>query len=72
MPEFKIKNIISNNIKGYAYNEQSRVLRVWYLNGHVYDYQEVPKHIYESLNESPSKGAYINRIIKEFSFKKAE
>ncbi|RPI17370.1 MAG: KTSC domain-containing protein [Ignavibacteriae bacterium] len=70
MPEFKIINVTSSSIKSYGYDKQLRILRVWFLNGHVYDYIDVPNRIFERLQESPSKGEYINRIIKEFIFRK--
>jgi hypothetical protein len=54
----------SSNIEAVCYLEDSRELQVRFINGSTYSYSDVPQEIYEELINAPSKGSYLNRMIK--------
>jgi len=56
--------IDSSNIEAICYVEDARELQVRFLNGSTYSYADVPQEIYEELLNAPSKGSYLNRMIK--------
>lgn len=59
------KNLVtSSNIEAIGYSSDYQILRVWFLNGSVYDYLNVPEVEYESLKTAPSFGIYLNKNIK--------
>lgn len=61
----------SSVISKIQYDETSKRLRVIFISGLIYDYQNVPADIYFELKRSGSKGTYLNRHIKgHFDFKK--
>lgn len=68
--EIITRNIVaSSNVISIGYDEEASVLDVEYSSGGVYQYFNVPKHIYESLISSGSIGAYLHRNIKnKFSY----
>ncbi len=58
-------------IKSFDYDADTKILRVEFTNGSVYQYHDIPKAVYEELEKSPSKGQYFNTEIKEkFGFDK--
>lgn len=64
--------VASSNVEAIGYDQQSQILRVWYLNGSVYDYLNVPEIEFESLRQAPSVGAYLARSIKgSYPYQKA-
>jgi len=54
----------SSNVDGYGYNPETLTLRIWYLNGTIYDYSPVPQAEFDGLSCSPSIGSYLARSIK--------
>lgn len=63
--------VASSNIEAIGYDEESQILRVWFLNGTVYDYLNIPSMEFEALNNSPSIGSYFARSIKgTYSYQK--
>jgi hypothetical protein len=58
----------SSNVDGYGFDEENLTLRVWYSNGSIYDYSNVPRIEFESLHCSPSIGSYLARSIKGVYF----
>jgi hypothetical protein len=40
------------------------VLSVKYRGGEAYDYLDVPEWVYQELKAAPSKGRFINFVIK--------
>lgn len=56
----------SSNIEAVCYMADSnpRELQVRFLNGSTYSYSDVPQEIYEELLNAPSKGSFLNRMIK--------
>ncbi|RFC34729.1 MAG: KTSC domain-containing protein [Candidatus Nitrotoga sp. LAW] len=54
----------SSNITRFAYDDTSYVLKVEFKNGGLYDYFDVPQHIFEGMRSAPSKGQYLAQQIK--------
>lgn len=61
----------STVIHSIFYYPASSVLRIVFVSGMVYDYKNVPEHIYTGLKNSGSKGSYFNQHVKpHFTFRK--
>ena len=54
----------SSNIAGIAYDSQQMVLTVWFLNGSIYNYYDVPTAVWTSFQNADSKGKYLAANIK--------
>jgi len=54
----------SSVVAAMHYDEHTEVLRIVYTSGAVYDYKDVPEHVYREMKTSTSKGAYLNLHIK--------
>jgi hypothetical protein len=54
----------SSNIAQFAYDEDSQVLKVEFKNGSVYDYFDIPEHIFQAMRNAPSKGQYLAQEVK--------
>jgi len=52
----------SSNIEAVRYLNGE--LQVRFLNGSSYAYSDVPQDIYDEFVNAPSKGSYLNRMIK--------
>jgi lysyl-tRNA synthetase class 2 len=55
----------SNALKGFDYDLEKKILRVEFVNGSIYQYQDVPESIYNELKDAPSKGQYFNAQIRD-------
>ena len=63
--------VSSSNVEAVGYDEDSQILRVWFLNGSVYDYKGVSQLEFEGLRDAPSVGSYLHRNIKgQYSYEK--
>lgn len=63
--------VSSSNVEAIGYNPDSQILRVWYLNGSIYDYLNVPQIEFDGLQSAPSVGSYLSRSIKgSYSYQK--
>lgn len=61
----------STVISSIHYDPQTSTLRITFVSGMIYDYKNVPPHIYEALRTSGAKGIYLNRHIKgNYAFEK--
>lgn len=54
----------SSNIASVGYDENTITLEVEFLNNSVYQYFEVPLHIYKSLMQADSHGQFLAQNIK--------
>lgn len=54
----------SSNIEAIGYKSDEQELYVRFLSGATYVYYGVPEHVYEEIMGAPSKGSYLNRVIK--------
>ena len=54
----------SSDISQFAYDENSQILMVGFKKGSVYNYYDVPEHVFEAMKNAPSKGKFLYREIK--------
>ena len=61
----------SSVVASFSYDPANSVLQVVYTSGAVYEYEDVPKHVYDAMKSSFSKGIFLNTEIKsKYKFKK--
>lgn len=62
--DIPMMNVESSNVKAIGY--QDGYLKVEYLNGGIYLYQDVEEYHYKTLTENvKSVGKYMNDVIKK-------
>jgi hypothetical protein len=55
------------------YDKDTRVLKIIFRSGVVYQYYDVPEEVYLSYMKAKSKGTFLNKSIKgNFEFEKVE
>ena len=54
----------STNIASVGHEESSGVLEIEFTNGTLYQYFDVPRHVYDELKGAPSPGGYLAANIK--------
>ena len=54
----------SSNIEAIGHEAGAQELHVRFLSGDTYVYHGVPEEVYDELMVAPSKGSYLNRMIK--------
>lgn len=54
----------SSNIARFGYDSSSRILKVEFKTGGVYDYFDVPESFFDGMRNAPSKGQYLAQQIK--------
>ncbi|GAB1584042.1 KTSC domain-containing protein [Phyllobacterium phragmitis] len=58
------RNLVSSsNVLSIGYDEASQTLEVEFQSSGIYQYYNVPQHIYEQLMAAPSKGQFLNAYI---------
>jgi len=62
----------SSIIKSILYDENSKVLTVALVSGKIYNYLRVPVSKFVEFLESPSKGWYYKKVIKDFPYKQVK
>lgn len=58
------KPVQSSNIASIGYDENSSTLEVEFLNNTIYQYFDVPQHIYKGLMQADSQGQFLAQNIK--------
>ena len=62
-------NVDSEAIKSAYYNYSNEALTLMFTNGSKYKYSRVPRFLFHGLQESASKGKFINNyVINEFKY----
>ena len=54
----------STSISSVGYDVETADLEVEYVNGRVYRYFHVPQAAFRLLLQAPSKGVFVNQVIK--------
>jgi len=54
----------SSNIARFVYDDTSSILKVEFKHGGLYNYFDVPPHIFDGMRNAPSKGRYLAQQIK--------
>jgi hypothetical protein len=69
--EIEKEFVNSSNIEAVGYDVDSQTLRIWFLNGSIYDYLGVSNLEFEALRDAPSVGSYLYRNIKgQYAYEK--
>ena len=58
------ESVSSSNIASIGYDETSQTLEIEFLNGGLYQYFDVPEHVYSELMAADSHGKYLAAHIK--------
>ncbi len=67
------KKMPSSVIRHFRYDAENQRLRVLFVSGIEYDYENFPKEVYEQMRKAYSKGKFLNENIKgKYSFKKVK
>ena len=56
--------VSSSNIRSIGYDPQSATLEVEFTSGDVYQYFNVPEHLYRGLMNASSKGQFLGDYIR--------
>lgn len=67
--ELQHEPVVSSNIKSIGYSPTFQRLEVRFSTGALYEYEEVPQSVYESLLNAESKGSYFNRTIRKGGYR---
>lgn len=54
----------SSNVVSYGYSERFQVLEIEFRNGAVYQYFDVPVHVFHEMEQADRAGAYLAAKIK--------
>lgn len=60
--------VTSTDLSAVGYDYDNAILRVEFLKGGLYDYQQVPVELYQGLLEAVSKGKFFSQFIKNGGF----
>ena len=59
----------SSNLAAVGYDIESAILEVEFQHGGVYQYFGVPLVVYQGLLNAPSKGTYLNEVVKRGGYR---
>lgn len=59
-----MKSVKSSNIDSIGYNKEEQQLFIKFNNGSLYMYNDVPEDVWEDLQNSESKGKFVNNELK--------
>ena len=57
-------SVVSSNLGEVGYDQKSMTLEILFVDGSVYQYFDVPEHVYTELMSADSKGQFLHRNIK--------
>lgn len=55
----------SSNLASVGFYNDRNVLEIEFRNGRVYQYSDVPEHIFQEILKAESKGQYFNQLIRD-------
>jgi hypothetical protein len=62
------ERVASTCITFLDYDFERQNLRLTYSNGRSYVYHGVPNYVYIGLMQAPSKGKYVNAVVKSYPY----
>lgn len=69
LDEIRMIPVVSSNIVAIGYSDVCKVLQVDFVNRTRYRYFDVPPQVFQAFLDAPSKGRFLNNIIKsEYGF----
>ncbi|HFH4172261.1 TPA: KTSC domain-containing protein [Pseudomonas aeruginosa] len=57
-------SVSSSNIASVGHDQSSQTLEVEFLNGSIYEYYDVPEHVYQELISASTVGGYFAQRVK--------
>jgi len=57
-------SVSSSNIASVGHDDPTQTLEVEFLSGAVYEYYDVPEHVYQELIGASSVGRYFAQRVK--------
>ena len=65
------KSVESSNLASIGYDAENEILEVEFKHGGVYQYFDVPLHVYEELMDADSHGVYFSANIRnDYNYQK--
>lgn len=65
------QSVQSSNLASIGYDAENEILEVEFNHGGVYQYFDVPVHVYEELMVADSYGVYFSaKIRNDYEFRK--
>ena len=61
---FAMIPVTSSNVAAIGYDPPARICRVQFVNGTLYDYADVPPAVFSAFLNVPSKGQFVDRVLK--------
>jgi hypothetical protein len=55
--------LASSSVASAGYDDAARVLEIEFTSGRIYQFEEVPRGVYDWLLRTPNKGSYVARMI---------
>lgn len=69
----KRKAVESSNIASVGYKKTEKVLEIRFNGGGIYQYVDVPEHVYMNMMTAESKGQYFHSNIRNsYTFTKVK
>lgn len=62
-------HVTSSNIRSIGYDPQSKILEVEFTSGDVYQYFDIPKHLYDEFLRASSHGGFLNENIVRYNYR---
>ena len=56
--------VTSSNILSVGYDSQSVILEVEFTSGDIYQYFNIPEHLYQQFMNTSSYGQFLNEYIR--------
>lgn len=60
----ELRDVNSSNLAQVGFDNTTNTLRISFTTGAVYDYFNVDEQVFRHLLQSPSKGRFFHRYIK--------
>ena len=60
----EMHSVQSSNINAIGYDEGSETLQIEFINGGMYQYFDVPQHVFDGIMNADSKGKFLHSNIK--------
>ena len=61
--------VSSSNIRSIGYDQKLATLEVEFTTGNVYQYFNVPEHLYDGLLQAVSPGQFLNINIIQYGYR---
>ena len=55
----------SSNVHSFGYDVATKLLRIHFMSGAIFDYHDVPAEIASALHISKSKGTYVRTLAHD-------